>query len=457
MKLKTVLLSISVASFFVACTPQASKSNTATTISKKVSDNRLMDRVQKQTLKYFWDFAEPNSLLARERYHEDGIYPQNDAHVITTGGSGFGLATILVGIDRGFVARRDAVKRLSHMMDFLGKADRYHGAWSHWIDGKTGKTVPFGKKDNGGDLVETAFLASGILMVREYFKNGNAEEKALAKKCDDLWRGIEWNWYTRGENVLYWHWSKEYGWEMNHKLQGYDETLITYIMAAASPTNSIQPEVYYHGWARDGKYLTDNKKYGLPLVVKHNGAEEFGGPLFWAQYSYIGLDPRGLSDKMVKNFWEVTQNHAKINYQYHVENPKNYKGYSPQYWGTTASYTRNADGSVGYTAHQPNNDNGVITPTAALSSFPYTPKESMAMLRYLYTEHPEFIGSAGPYDATSLHYNWVTKRYLAIDQGTISPMIENYRTGLLWKLMMNAPEIQQGLKKLGFHSTQYGF
>ncbi len=457
MKLKNVLITISVTSLFAACTPQNSKSNTETVVSKNVSDQQLMDLVQKQTLKYFWDFAEPNSLLARERYHEDGVYPQNDAHVITTGGSGFGLATILVGVERGFVPRKDAVKRLSYMMDFLAKADRFHGAWSHWINGETGKTVPFGKKDNGGDLVETAFLASGILMVREYFKNGNEEEKALAKKCDELWRGIDWNWYTQGQNVLYWHWSKEYGWEMNHKLQGYDETLITYIMAAASPTHSIKPEVYYQGWARDGKYLTDKKKYGLPLVVKHNGAEEYGGPLFWAQYSYIGLDPRSLSDKMVKNFWDVTRNHAKINYEFHVENPNKFKGYSSNYWGTTASYTRNADGSVGYTAHQPNNDNGVITPTAALSSFPYTPKESMAVLRFLYTEHPEFIGPAGPYDATSLQYDWVTKRYLAIDQGTISPMIENYRTGLLWKLMMNAPEIQQGLKKLGFHSTQYGF
>ena len=428
-------------------------------ITKNSSDQQLMDLVQQQSIKYFWDFAEPNSLLARERYHEDGIYPQNDAHVITTGGSGFGLASIIVGVERGFISRSEAVKRLSHMMDFLAQADRHHGAWSHWIDGHTGKTVPFGKKDNGGDLVETAFLTSGILIVREYFKNGNAEEKKLATKCDELWKGIDWNWYTKGgEKVLYWHWSPDYGWEMNHKLQGYDETLITYILAASSPTHSIDAETYYKGWARNESYTTEKVKYGLPLIVKHNYAEEYGGPLFWAQYSYIGLDPRGLSDRMVKNFGDVTKNHALINFNYHVENPKAFKGYGKNYWGTTASYTRNEDGSVGYTAHAPNNDNGVITPTAALSSFPYTPKQSMDFLRFLYTEKPEFIGSAGPYDATSIHYdNWTTPRYLAIDQGTITPMIENYRTGLLWKLFMNAPEIQQGLKKLGFQSSQYGF
>jgi len=253
--IKTILSVAFIAGTLISCNSQRAEAPSKTENNSKLTDTQLMDKIQKQTLKYFWDFAEPNSLLGRERYHEDGIYPQNDAHVVTTGGSGFGLATILVGVERGFIPRKEAVKRLTHSMDFLAKADRFHGAWSHWIDGETGKTVPFGQKDNGGDLVETAFLASGILMVREYFKNGNAEEKALAKKCDDLWKGIEWNWYTKGgEKVLYWHWSPNYGWEMNHKLQGYDETLITYILAAASPTHSIDAETYYKGWARDGSY-----------------------------------------------------------------------------------------------------------------------------------------------------------------------------------------------------------
>lgn len=245
---------------------------------------------------------------------------------------------------------------------------------------------------------------------------------------------------------------------MNFPLQGYNETFITYILAASSPTYPIDAETYYKGWARNGSYTTTNTKYGLPLYVKHNGAEEYGGPLFWAHYSYIGLDPRGLSDKYIKNYFDLNKNHVLIDYKYCVENPKKFKGYGENYWGLTASYTRNSDGGVGYTAHMPSNDNGVITPTAALSSMPYAPKESLNFLRYIYTQKPEFIGSAGPYDATSIHYdNWVTPRYLAIDQGTIAPMIENYRTGFLWKLFMNAPEIKAGLKKLNFHSKQYGF
>ena len=419
-------------------------------------EQHLMDQVQKDALKYFWDFAEPNSLLARERYHQDGVYPQNDSHVVTTGGSGFGLMSLLVGVERGFIPRGEAVDRLTHIADFLASAERHHGAWSHWIDGRNGKTVSFGKKDDGGDLVETAFLVQGLITVREYFKNGTAKEKALAEKMDALWKGVDWQWYTKGEKVLYWHWSPNYGWEMNFPLEGYNECLITYVLAASSPTHPIDSETYYKGWTRNGTYLSENSKYGLNLMVQHNGAQEYGGPLFWAHYSYLGLDPRGLSDRLVKDYFELNRNHVLISYRYALENPKNFKGYGENYWGMTASYTRNPDGSVGYTAHMPSNDRGVITPTAALSSFPYTPEESMNVLRYLYEEKKEFIGSAGPYDATSVHYdNWTTPRYLAIDQGTIAPMIENHRTGLLWNLFMNAPDIKQGLKKLEFTSTKH--
>lgn len=441
---------------FSSCKNTVQTGAAATEISQ-LSDKQLMDRVQRDALKYFWDYAEPNSLMGRERYHED-FYPKNDANVVTTGGSGFGLMTILVGIERGFIKRDEAVQRLTHIADFLAKADRHHGAWSHWLNGETGKTVSFGQRDNGGDIVETAFLTQGLLTVREYFKNGNAKEKALAQKMDNLWKGIEWNWYTKGgEKILYWHWSPTIGWEMNHPIKGYDETLITYILAASSPTHSIDAETYYQGFTRNNTYLTNNTKYGLPLFVKHNGAEEYGGPMFWAHYSYLGLDPRGLSDRNIKNYYDLNRNHALVQYRYTLENPLKWKGYGENFWGFTASYTRNKDGSVGYSAHNPKEDKGVVTPTAALSNFPYTPKESMKFLRFIYSK-PEFIGTAGPYDATSVHYdNWTTPRYLAIDQGTIAPMIENYRTGMLWNLFMNAPEIKAGLKKLDFHSKQHGF
>jgi len=426
--------------------------NTAT---EKLSDEQLLNVVQKQTFKYFWDYAEPNSGLARERYHPDGIYPENDANIVTTGGAGFGLMAIVSGISQGYITKYQGVERLNKIADFLGKADRFHGAWSHWIDGNTGKVKPFGTKDNGGDLVETSFLVAGMITVREYLKDGYEKEKAVAQKYDALWKGVEWNWYTNNKNVLYWHWSPNYAWQMNFALEGYNECLITYVMAASSPTHGIDAKVYHEGWARSGGIVSSKTKYNLPLILKHNGAEEFGGPLFWAHYSYVGLDPTQLSDKYA-NYWDLNVNQTKINYEYCVQNPK--KGYSADYWGLSASYSRNPDGSIGYNAHMPSNDQGVMSPTAAISSIVYTPKESMAVIRNLYDNHKkETWGNAGFYDALSLQNNWVAKRYLAIDQGPEVVMIENYRTGLLWKLFMNAPEVKQGLVKLGFKSGKYGF
>jgi hypothetical protein len=293
-----------------------------------------------------------------------------------------------------------------------------------------------------------------MITVREYLKEGSEKEKAVAQKYDALWKGVEWQWFTNNKNVLYWHWSPTYDWQMNFPLEGYNECLITYVMAASSPTHSIDAKVYHEGWARSGGIVSDKKKYDIPLILKHNGAEEFGGPLFWAHYSYVGLDPNQLSDKYA-NYWDLNVNQTKINYEYCVQNPKN--GYSADYWGLTASYSRNPDGSIGYNAHMPSNDQGVMSPTAAISSIAYTPKESIAVIRNLYENHKkETWGEAGFYDALSLQNNWVAKRYLAIDQGPEVVMIENYRTGLLWKLFMNAPEVKQGLTKLGFHSGKYG-
>ncbi|OPB97117.1 beta-glucosidase [Elizabethkingia meningoseptica] len=422
---------------------------------EKLSDEQLLDKVQKQTFRYFWDYAEPHSGLARERYHPDGVYPDNDAHIVTTGGSGFGLMAIIAAADRGYIKKNEAVQRLNKIADFLAKADRFHGAWSHWIDGQTGKVKPFGTKDNGGDLVETAFLSQGFIVVREYFKNGSGEEKALAEKFDKLWKGIEWNWYTKnGEDALYWHWSPNYGWEMNFKLEGYNECLLTYVMAASSPTYTISKEAYDKGWARSGNIISGNEAYGFPLVLKHNGAQKYGGPLFWAHYSYLGLDPNGLKDQYA-DYQKLNYDHSMINYSYAVENPKKYKAYGKDFWGLTASYSRNPDGTIGYNAHMPGNDVGVVSPTAAISSIVYTPKESMAFMRNLYENYPNAWGVAGFYDALSPQYDWVARQYLAIDQGPEVVMLENYRSGLLWKLFMGAPEVKQGLKKLVFTSSKY--
>lgn len=423
----------------------------------QLSDSALYRLVQERTFQYFWDGAEPKSGLGRERFHVDNIYPDNDKHIVTSGGSGFGVMAILAGIERGFVTREEGRARLEKIVGFLEKADRFHGAWSHWIDGETGKVKPFGKKDNGGDLVESSFMLAGLLCVRQYFANGNAAEQQLAVRADKLWKEVDFNWYRNGKNVLYWHWSPEYQWEMNFPVHGYNECLIMYILAAASPTHGVPAEVYHEGWAEGGKIVanppiqtgTPDTKFPYVLKLHHQGNPPNGGPLFWAQYSYLGLDPRGLKDRYA-DYWEETRNQALVNYSWCVANPKKYKGYGADSWGLTASYS-----VTGYAAHAPDmkNDLGVITPTAALSSFPYTPEQSMAAMKHWYFDMRDKLwGPYGFYDAFSETDNWFLPRYLAIDQGPIVVMMENHRSGLLWNLFMSCPEVKTGLKKLGFQS-----
>lgn len=452
------LLFFSIFNFCCSSNPESKKESNPVSSAESVpkfTDEQALDQVQRDAIRYFWEYADPISKLARERYLEED--PDFESNIITTGGSAFGLMSIIVGIERGFLPRDEAVSRLTTAMHFLEKAERFHGAWPHWIDNKTGKAIPFGTKDNGGDLVETSFVCEALITIREYFKNGSAAEKELAAKADELWKGVEWDWYTRGENALYWHWSPNYGWEMNFKLEGYNECLITYIMAASSPSHSVTEKAYHQAWARNGAVVNGGTQYGIPVILDYNGASGNVGPMFWSHYSFLGLDPNTLKDKYA-DYGELTENHAKIMVQHSIVNPNKWKGYSEKCWGLTASYTRNPDGTTGYTAHQPNNDTGVISPTAALSSFPFAPESAMKFLHFLYNENKEkYVGAAGPYDAFSPHYDWVTRRYLAIDQGTIAPMIENYRSGLLWKLFMNAPETRQGLVKLGFHSAKHGF
>jgi hypothetical protein len=445
--MKKNILIISVAILLTQCGESRQAVGKDSVKFDSVEDQRIFDEVQKATFQYFWDGAEPNSGLARERFHVDGVYPQNDKHIITSGGGGFGVMAILVGIERGFITREEGLARLERIVKFLETADRFHGVWPHWWNGETGKVKPFSKKDDGGDLVETSFMLQGLLCVRQYFAEGSDREKALAARCDQLWREVDFNWYRNGKNVLYWHWSPNFGWEMNFAVSGYNECLIMYVLAASSPTHGVPAEVYHEGWAKNGGIRHQTSKYGYDLQLKHNGAEEYGGPLFWAHYSYLGLDPRKLKDKYA-DYWKENRHQALINYNWCVENQGGFKGYGADSWGLTSSYS-----VKGYAGHAPGikRDRGVIAPTAALASMPYTPKESMAAMKNWYlNKKDKLFGPYGFYDAFSDTESWYPQRYLAIDQGPIVVMMENYRSGLIWDLFMSCDEVKKGLEKLGF-------
>jgi hypothetical protein len=402
----------------------------------RISDGALLDLVQQQTFKYFWDFGHPVSGMARER--------NTSGDVATTGGTGFGVMSMLAAINRGFISKADGLQRISTIADFLKtKCTRYHGAFAHWVDGSTGATVPFSNTDNGGDLVETSLLMQGLLCARQYFSGSAANEVSLRATINELWNGVEWNWYRQGgQNVLYWHWSLDFNFQINQKITGWNEALIVYVLAASSNTDSIPATAYREGWASNGGMKNGASYYGIQLPL----GPSLGGPLFFAHYSFLGIKPADLSDSYAA-YNTQNVNHSLINFNYCVDNPKNFYGYSKLCWGLTAS----DDNQSGYKAHSPTNDDGVITPTAAISSLPYTPAESMDAIKFFYyTLGDKLWKQYGFTDAFNLNDLWFADSFLAIDQGPEIVMIENYRSGLLWDLFMSCPEIKRGMKQLGF-------
>jgi hypothetical protein len=408
--------------------------------SASLPEAELLDLVQRQTLHYFWAFAHPASGCALERITA-GVAP-ND--MVSIGATGFGATAIVVGVERGWVARAEAVARLRRILEFLAGASCYHGILPHWVDGRTGRTIPFSRKDDGGDVVETALLFQGLLCARQYFARDDADERALRAIIDGLWREAEWNWHTReGRSVLYWHWSPNHGWALNHEIRGWNECLIAYVLAASSPSYPIEPRVYHDGWAQGREFRNGRSWYGIELPL----GPPYGGPLAFAQYSFLGLDPRGLEDRYA-DYWKQNVNHARIQHEHCVRNPHGHAGYGAACWGLTAG-----DNVSGYAMHWPANDAGVIAPNAALASYPYTPEQSLRALRYFLSEWGERIwGDCGFTSAFNAGADWQSRDWVGIDQGPIVVMIENHRSGLPWRLFMSCPEIQEGLRRLGFRS-----
>jgi hypothetical protein len=403
----------------------------------RISDSALLDLVQQQTFKYFYDFGHPVSGLARER--------NSSGETVTTGGSGFGIMALIAAVNRNFISHADGLARMQKIVGFLkNTAQKFHGAFPHWMNGTTGVVIPFSQKDDGADLVETSFLMEGLLCARQYFNGADGNETALRSDINTLWNNVEWSWFRKNnENVLYWHWSPNFNWDMNMPIHGWDEALMPYVLGASSTTYSIPKQVYDEGWALNGGMKNGKSFYGIPLPL----GPDYGGPLFFSHYSFMGINPFNLTDAYA-DYGQQNTNHSLINYTYCKTNPRGFYGYSDSCWGLTAS-----DDINGYTAHSPTNDDGVITPTAALSSFPYTPNESMKALKFFYYKLGDRIWKDyGFMDAFSLNDIWFSNTFLAIDQGPIVAMIENYRSKLLWNLFMSCPEIKTGMKALGFSS-----
>lgn len=435
-------------------------SNEASAATRQLSDDELLTMLQEACFRYYWEGPHPATGAPLENI------PGND-RIVATGASGFGIMAIIVGIDRGFITREQGLRRLTAIVNFFEKAPRYHGVFPHFLDGETSEGVPvFGMFDDAGDIVETAFLMEGLLTARQYFDGQSASERTLHSKITRLWESVEWDWYqaTPQGDALVWHWSPRWSWYIGHRLTGFDETMIAYLLAIASPTHPVRPSLYYSGWAgqspaaiayrsgwsgtTDGDhYVNGHTYYGIKLDV----GVGTGGPLFFTQYSFMGLDPKDVTDRYT-NYFDNNRNLARINLAYCIANPGRYQGYGPDNWGLTAS-----DDHLGYSVHAPEitRDNGTITPTGALASFPYTPEASMAALKHFYRDLGDRLwGVYGPRDAFNLGRNWFSPIYMGLDEAPIVVMVENYRSGLIWRLFMSNPEIQSMLPKIRTDITQ---
>ena len=436
---------------------RSAPSPTASAATRVLTDDELLTMLQEASFQYYWEGADPHSGMARENI-------PGDDRIVATGASGMGICALIVGVDRHFITRDQGVERLNKIVFFLEKAQRYHGAWSHYMNGATGRTMPvFGMFDNGGDLVETSFLMQGLLTARQYFNRPNERERDLNRRITQLWETVEWDWYRDSpqRDFLFWHWSPQWSWQIHHPLIGFNEVMVTYLLAIASPTHGVPAEMYYSGWASqaqgaldyrqgwsgttDGNHYANGHTYfGIKLDV----GSGTGGPLFYTHYSFLGFDPHALHDRYTASYFENNRNIALINRAYCTANPKHYPGYGANTWGLTAS-----DTPEGYAASAPDeaDDHGTIALTGALASFPYTPEASMEAFKHYYRDlGGDLWGIYGPRDAytPTPGATWVSPIYMGLNQAPIVAMVENYRTGLLWKTFMANPEIAAVQKKL---------
>jgi hypothetical protein len=427
------------------------------TATRTLTDDELLTMVQEATFRYYWEAADPDAGMAIE------ILPGNE-RLIALGSSGFGIMAIVVGAERGFVTREQAAARLVTIVRFLARADRFKGAWPHYLDGRTGKVAPFfGKYDDGADLVETAFLVQGLLVARRYFDRDTPAEREIRDAVTRLWREVDWRWFrkTPDGDRLYWHWSPTHGFHISHPLIGWNETMIVYLLAIASPTHGVPASLFHTGWAgtsdlaidyrrawsrttEGDHYVNGHSYYGIRLDV----GEGSGAELFFTHFSFMGFDPRGRRDRYT-NYFENNRAIARIAQAYAIANPMRHVGYGADAWGRSAGVNAGGGRST------PAGDNGTLTISAALSSMPYTPEASMAALKHFYRDlGARTWGVYGFRDGFNQTQDWYEDVYMALNQAPIVVMIENYRTGLVWKHFMANPEIAPALAAIGFRDDR---
>ncbi|MEO8558999.1 MAG: glucoamylase family protein [Rhodospirillales bacterium] len=418
------------------------------------SDEELLDRFQRGAFGYFLEQFNPDNGLVGDTDRAGA--PASIAVV------GFALSCYPVGVERGWIARADAAQRALAVLRFFcdsrqgdqPDATGYKGFYYHFLDMKTGRRV----WQSEISLIDTTLLLAGVLTAATYFDRDAADENEIRRRADFIYRRVDWLW-ARGGGVSEWQGWKPEGGFLHYGWDGYDEAIILYVLGMASPTFPL-PADNYAKWT--ATYQWENI-YDVEFL--------YGGPLFLHHYSQAWIDFAGIRDQFMRekksDYFENSRRAALVQREYARRNPYGFAGYGKDCWGITAcdgpGFTTLTIGGrerrfLGYAARGVpfGPDDGTIDPCATLASLPFTPELSLSALRHFCTHYPDMIRRSrlpsgfNPSFPGGSAAGWISQGSFGLDQGIVVLMIENYRSGLIWRLMRRCPYIGQGLRRAGF-------
>ena len=408
-----------------------------------LDDSTFLDLLQRSAINFFWQEANSSTGLIRD---------SSAPHVpSSTASVGFGITALCIGIDRGWLPRENVRQRILTTYRTLWKTPQgreaqgrcgYKGLYYHFLNMSTAT------REWNSELsdIDTALLFAGILYGKEYFDGEHPDEVEIRALADSIYYRADWEWMRNYQPGLTLEWTPERGFA-NGWWAGYNEMMIMYILGLGSPTHPL-PEITWKNWCSGYVWKA---QYGYEYV---NFA-----PLFGHQFSHCWIDFRGIQDDyMRKKGIDYFENSRRATYAaqaYCIDNPKKWKGYGEFVWGITPS-----DGPNGYAARgapPAENEDGTISPTAVGASIAFAPEICLPTLKYWYDTYRSLLwGAYGFRDAFNLQKNWWSSFVIGIDQGPIVIMIENYRSGKVWRTFMKNTDVRRGLHRAGFRATGTG-
>jgi len=431
------------------------------------ADEALLDDLERRSFDYFWELADPRTLLIPDRAPTPSFS--------SVAAVGFGLTAYAIGAERGWVTREQARDRVRHVLQFFLDAPEgpqprgvtsYKGFFYHFLDMKTGhrfETVEL-------STIDTTLLLAGVLMCQSYFDRDDPGEAAIRDLAERLYRRVDWTFAQVRPPAVSHGWRPESGFIISD-WKGYNEAMILYVLALGSPTHPVGPEAW-EAWTSTYQW---HDYFGQEHLTF--------GPLFGHQYSHVWIDFRGIRDAYMRgkgiDYFENSRRAAYSQHAYAVKNPGGWRGYGDTLWGLTASdgpldVTLRIDGRdrtfhtywARGTSPQELTDDGTLVPTAAAASLPFAPEIVLPAIREMRQRYGEHLyGRYGFLDAFNPTFDvdvkpqhgkvvrglgWFDTDYLGIDQGPIVAMIENYRSGLVWRVMRRNPHVRRGLERAGF-------